>query len=147
VITAAFTPEGRVRAALRSPTRLLVLYDSECALCRRCRAWLEQEPAYVDVQFLAAGADEAQTALAPLRPWLGAELVVVSERGEVWLGAAAFLMCLWATRQYREWSYRLSDPALAPIAEKFFHMVSSRRATIGRFLGDDCPDGRCKHRR
>jgi len=136
-----------VRAALRSPTRLLVLYDSECALCRRCRAWLEHEPAYVEVAFLAADAPEARASLGPVRPWLGAELVVVSERGEVWLGPGAFLMCLWATRQYREWSYRLSGPALAPVAEKFFHMVSSRRATIGRLLADDCADGRCKHRR
>jgi predicted DCC family thiol-disulfide oxidoreductase YuxK len=146
VIT-AHSPEGRVRAALRSPSRLLVLYDSECALCRRCRAWLEQEPTFVDLRFLAANADDVQIALAPVRPWLGVELIVVSERGEVWLGAAAFLMCLWATRDYREWSYRLSGPTLAPVAERFFHALSSRRATIGRFLADDCPDGRCKHRR
>ena len=114
MIATSFSPEGRVHAALRSPTRLLVLYDADCALCRRCRRWLEQQPAYVDVEFLGAGEPDAPRELDPLRPWLGNELVVVSERGEAWLGAAAFLVCLWATREYREWSYRLSGPALAP---------------------------------
>lgn len=146
MITASFAPEGRVAAALRSPTRLLVLYDEDCALCRRCRHWLEQQATYVDVRFLAAGSDEARS-IAAVRPWLGAELVVVSERGEAWLGAAAFLVCLWATREFREWSYRLSGPALAPLAERFFHLVSTRRTTIARFLGpDECADGRCRHR-
>ena len=46
VIATSFSPEGRVAAALRSPTRLLVLYDADCALCIRCRHWLE-DPADV----------------------------------------------------------------------------------------------------
>jgi predicted DCC family thiol-disulfide oxidoreductase YuxK len=147
VIATSFSPEGRVAAALRSPTRLLVLYDANCAFCVRCRHWLETQPTYVDVRFLAAASPEAQDDLVVLRPWLGAELVVVSERGEAWLGAAGFLICLWATTEYREWSYRLSGPALAPLAERFFHLVSSRRSTINRFLGPECPDGQCRHRR
>jgi predicted DCC family thiol-disulfide oxidoreductase YuxK len=148
VIATSFSPEGRVAAALRSPTRLLVLYDADCALCVRCRHWLEQQPTYVDVKFLAAASPAARADLAEVRPWLGVELVVVSDRGEAWLGAAGFLVCLWATRDYREWSYRLSGPAFAPLAERFFHMISSRRSTISWLLGpDECADGRCKHRR
>ena len=148
MIATSFSPEGRVAAALRSPTRLLVAYDAECALCIRCRHWLETQPTYVDVTFLAAGSPEARADLAALQPWLGAELVVVSDRGEVWLGAAGFLVCLWATRDYREWSYRLSGPALAPLAERFFHMVSSRRSAISQLLGpDECVGGQCRHRR
>jgi hypothetical protein len=109
---------------------------------------MEQQPAYVDVEFLGAGEPDAPRELDPLRPWLGNELVVVSERGEAWLGAAAFLVCLWATREYREWSYRLSGPALAPLAERFFHLISSRRSTISWLIGPDaCASGECRHRR
>lgn len=149
MITAAVstTPEGRVAAALRSPSAVTVLYDADCALCIRCRHWLESQATYVDIRFLAAGSAEADERLESLRPWLGRELVVVSERGEVWIGAAAFLVCLWATREYRAWSYRLSGPAFAPLAERFLHSVSSRRRSLSRFVRQDCADGQCRHRR
>ena len=85
--------------------RFTVLYDEGCELCQRCRAFLEVEPAYVELTLLAAGSDEARLRFGTL-PWLGQELVVVAEDGRVWAGAAAFLVCLWALRDYREWSYR-----------------------------------------
>lgn len=144
------TAEGRVSAAVRSPSRLLVLYDANCAFCQRCRNWLEHESTHVTLDFLAAGSDEARRRFGTAMPWLGEELVVVSDRGEVWVGPAAFLTCLWATKRYREWSYRLSGKSLAPLAERFFAAVSSRRATIARLVGpqpDRCADGRCRHRK
>ena len=35
--------------------KLYVLYDAHCELCRRCRAWLSNEPAFVrhTAEFLA----------------------------------------------------------------------------------------------
>lgn len=147
---ATFTPEGRVSAAMRTPGALLVLYDEECELCRRCRHWLEHERSYVPIRFLGAASREATERFGDAVPWLGAELVVVSDRGDTWVGPAAFLVCLWATVRYRDWSYRLSGPAFAPMAESFFHAVSSRRRSIAKLLGppkDECVDGRCRHRR
>ncbi|HEV8324435.1 MAG TPA: hypothetical protein VG389_22645 [Myxococcota bacterium] len=32
--------------------RLTVLYDARCALCVRCRRWMEEQPAYVTLAFL-----------------------------------------------------------------------------------------------
>ena len=125
---------------------LTVVYDEQCALCRRCRHWLEMQRTLVPMNFLAAGSPEAQRLYSDL-PWLGADLVVVSGGGDAWVGPSAFLMCLWATDEYRLWSYRLSGRALAPMAERFFHVVSKQRGRIGRRLGDpQCPDGSCKHR-
>ena len=129
----------------RGPRRLTVLYDEGCPVCRRCRHWLEWQPAFVTLEFLAAGSPAARARYGAV-PWLGEELVVVSDRLEVWVGPAAFLMCLWSTRHWREWSYRLSGPLLVPLAERFFHMVSANRHRLGARLGPDCPDGRCRHR-
>ena len=113
-----------------TPTRLTVCYDEQCALCRRCRLWLEGEQVLVPLDFVAAGSDEARQRYGSV-PWLGADLVVVDdEHGDVWAGSAAFLMCLWATAEHRAWSYRLSGRALAPLAERFFHMVSANRRRI-----------------
>lgn len=133
-------------ATLETPATLTVCYDEQCALCRRCREWLEGQRTNVNVEFVAAGSAEAQERFGDV-PWLGADLVVVDECGNLWAGSAAFLMCLWATNEYRGWSYRLSRRGLAPLAERFFHFVSSNRRHIGKVVGSkDCPDGRCGHR-
>ena len=32
--------------------RLTVLYDEKCPICVRCRDWLAQEPAFVEIELL-----------------------------------------------------------------------------------------------
>lgn len=119
-------------------TRLTVLYDETCALCLRSRDWLAGQPTLVDVELMPSGSAEARRRFAGLP--LGQELVVVAQDGRAWVGPAAFLTCLWATRRYRGWSYRLSGDTFAPLAERFFDLVSKRRKDIGRWLGSgpDC---------
>jgi len=114
---------------------LTVLYDEHCAICRRCRDWLAGQRTYVVLELLAAGSPAAKKRYGAM-PWLGEELVVVSENNEVWVGPAAFITCLWATMRYREWSYRLSGPTLAPMAEDFFRAISKRRVRWSAYLSD-----------
>ena len=124
--------------------RLTVLFDPTCALCVRCRDWLSRQRAYVPMEFLPCDSPRARARYGAV-PWLGQELVVVADTGEVWAGAAAFLVALWALREYREWSYRLSAPALAPLAERFFHAISSRRHALAALLvRDECDSGVCR---
>lgn len=143
-------PSGRaereVAAAVAAPERLLVLYDADCPLCVRCRHFLEAEATYLELEFLGSASPEAIAAFGEDLPWLGKELVVVSDRGEAWIGPAAFIVALWATVHYREWSYRLSSKALAPLAVRFFNTLSSNRAAIGLRMEPPCVDGRCGHR-
>jgi len=123
---------------------LTVLYDELCPLCVRCRSWMLEQPSYLPLDFLPCGSEKAKERYGAV-PWLGAELVVVSDEGDVWVGAAAFLMCLWALTGWREWSYRLSGPTLAPLAERFFHGISSRRRALGALFGPPaCPVGGCR---
>jgi predicted DCC family thiol-disulfide oxidoreductase YuxK len=112
---------------------LTVLYDEACAMCVRCRVWLESQEPLVPLTFLACQSREAREKYGAV-PWLGAELVVVSDEGDVWAGPAAFVVCLWALRRYRGWAWRISGPALLPLAERFFHALSSRRARIAAML-------------
>jgi predicted DCC family thiol-disulfide oxidoreductase YuxK len=123
---------------------LTVLYDGACALCTRCRDWMLGQRALVPLRFVPCASPEARNRYGVV-PWLGQELVVVSDEGDVWAGPAAFLMCLWALEEWREWSHRLSGPTLAPFAERFFVALSSRRKTIAALLvPDPCPDGACR---
>lgn len=136
---------GGSQEGAATPASLAVYYDPTCELCRRCRAWLEVQPTWVPITFVAATAAEAQV-LLPQIPWLGTELVVVADDGATWIGPAAFLTCLWATRRYRGWSHRLAGPSFAPLAERFFHSISSNRGRIAAFLAsDECTDGACRH--
>lgn len=142
----SMTPEARVAAAARSPGSLLVLYDANCPICIRCRRWLETQPTFVPLSFLATDSPEASERFGPHLPWLGKELVVVSDRGEAWIGPAAFITALWATEEYRLWSYRLSGRALAPLAGAFFEQVSKRRGNLGRYFEElACSDDHCVH--
>lgn len=132
---------------VRSPRRLAVVYDDDCELCRRCSTWLRFQITYVPLDLVPVSAARQDPRYAGV-PWLGAELVVIDGRGRIWVGAAAFIVCLWATVDWREWSYRISGPAFAPLAERFFHAISSHRGRINAFLGptvDDCAVGRCAH--
>jgi predicted DCC family thiol-disulfide oxidoreductase YuxK len=127
--------------------RLTVLYDATCPLCVRCKEWLGRQPALVELELLPAQSSEARRRYGQV-PWLGEELVVVSDGGEVWAGAAAFIVALWALAEWREWSYRLSGTAFAPLAERFFRTISSRRRWLGGFLREPaCETGTCAHRK
>lgn len=140
------TIEGAARAMRGGPAlrRLTVLYDSTCALCVRCKEWMAGQSAYVELEFMAAGSEEAAARFGAV-PWLGAELVVVSDRGEVWAGPAAFLVALWALEEYREWSYRLSGDTFSTMAERFFVGLSNRRKWLASWLTHpECSNGSCR---
>ena len=132
---------------------LTVLYDGACALCLRCVDFLAASRTFVPLELLSCQSQSARDRFGAV-PWLGEELVCVSDEGEVWVGPAAFLLCLWALTDYREWSYRLSGPALAPLAERFFVALSSQRARVASLLrkpprceeGDVCHAPRSAYR-
>ncbi|WP_435015796.1 thiol-disulfide oxidoreductase DCC family protein [Tundrisphaera sp. TA3] len=115
---------------------LYVLYDPRCGLCRGARAWLERQAWLVDLHFLAAGSRQAALAFPALphgeEP---EELVVVDEAGGVYRGGSAWIMCLYALEEYREWSTVLAGPALLPFARRAFDLISKRRAWLSIFLG------------
>jgi len=126
----------------RSPRALSILYDPMCNLCRSCVRWLQHQSSYVPLSFVPCTGEEARARYGDI-PWLGDELVVVGDGGEVWAGPAAFLTCLWALEEYREWSYRLAGPAFAPLAERFFLLLSKQRRALSFFFAPKCEDGNC----
>ena len=116
--------------------RLTVLYDKNCGLCRRCRWWLAAEPAYVELDFLAAQSPDVVRRFPGLEPeGKPEELIVVSDDGGVYRGPEAFIMCLWALENYREWSEVLARPALMPLARHAFGLLSENRRSITKWLG------------
>lgn len=121
-------------------SRLTVVYDETCELCRRCRHWLSVQDLLVPMEFLAAGSPAARERYEDL-DWYKVELMVVDDTGRAWVGPAAFLMCMWATRRYRRMSHRFRSPTLAPMVESFFHGLSSNRSLVSGMLREHRCDG------
>jgi predicted DCC family thiol-disulfide oxidoreductase YuxK len=118
---------------------LMVLYDARCDLCRRIRSWLEAQPAYVRLDFVAAGSDEARRRFPDLDHAASlADLTVVSDAGDVYAGAQGWLICLWALRDYRAWALRLSTPAIMPRARWFITWISQNRWRLGAGMVPTC---------
>ena len=130
-----------------SPIRgITLVYDPECPLCVRCRHWIESQHALVNIEFLETTSKQAEVAYGQV-PWIGEEIVVIADTGEVWAGTAAFIVALWALRDWRAWSYRLSGTMLTPLVERFFMQISKNRHWLGSLLShQDCPDGHCQVR-
>lgn len=122
---------------------LTVLYDAGCELCLHSKDWLGAQASYVPLELVPCDSDDARLRFGQI-PWLGGQLVVVADDGRVWAGAAAFVMCLWALRDYREWAERISTPTLAPLAERFFRAISQERRRLGSlFSHRPCASGSC----
>jgi predicted DCC family thiol-disulfide oxidoreductase YuxK len=107
---------------------LTVLYDPQCGLCRRAQAWLLSKPKYVELVFVPVCSEEARSRYPQLNHDLTlTDLTVISDAGAVYCGPKAWLMCLWALRQYREWAIRLSSPELLPTAKRVISTISQNR--------------------
>ncbi|MEI9998105.1 MAG: DUF393 domain-containing protein [Verrucomicrobiota bacterium] len=117
--------------------RLTVLYDGECALCVRCRHWLARQPAWIALEFVPLQSPEVARRFPALVAWpqlnLREKLVVISDDGAIYQGHNAWIMCLYALRDYRDWALRLAQPALRPLARRVCQTVSHHRFAFSRF--------------
>ncbi|MEU0743671.1 DUF393 domain-containing protein [Streptomyces sp. NPDC006134] len=98
--------------------RLTVLYDAECPLCTFLRDWLVRQPQLVPLDLVPAGSAGARRRFPGLdhRATLD-EITVVGDAGQVYRGAAAWVVTLWALRAYRPLAHRLSTPSGALLAK------------------------------
>jgi len=111
---------------------LTVLYDIRCALCRRARSWLDDQAKYVPLEYVAAGSQEARRRFPNLdHDNTLVDLTVIGMNGEVYHGAKAWIMCLWALKKYRGTALRLATPELMPSARRIIAWVSRNRFRMG----------------
>jgi predicted DCC family thiol-disulfide oxidoreductase YuxK len=128
--------------------RLYVLFDQECALCQSCGRWLVRQEAFIELRVIPLQSPEISQRFPGLKEWdqldLREKLVVVSDEGAVYQGQYAWIMCLYALRDCREWSQRLAHPALLPFARRVCELVSRNRLAISRFLKEPTEELRNK---
>lgn len=115
---------------------LYVLYDEDCELCKRLKDWLLGQRCWIALGLIPSGSARAKAKFPGLDQVAGStDLVVVSDAGEVYLNNHAWIMCLYALEDYRDWALRLASPVLLPFARRAFETLSRNRATISRWIG------------
>ena len=115
--------------------RLFVLYDRDCAMCRRCRQWLGRQPAFVQMEFIplqAADLAERFPGIEQFNP--SEQLLVISDEGAVYRGASAWVICLWALKAYRSFALRMAEPILLPFARIACELLSENRYLLSRLI-------------
>lgn len=136
---------------------LTILYDAKCAMCRRIRVWLSQQPAFVPLIFVPLQDEHLKDrfpGVCKLNP--AEELIAIADTGEIWRGVNGWIMTLWALREYRNWSLRMAHPLLKPFARSICHGVSQNRLRLSHWLfghsaeaaakllaQPECKDGSC----
>ena len=115
---------------------LTVLYDAHCGICREVRAWLGAQPTYVPLRFLPLQGSHVPALFPGIERFHPERrLAVVGDGGRVWSGDGAWIMCLWALREWRPWALRLARPGWRPLARRLCALVSENRHALSRRLG------------
>ena len=114
---------------------LHVFFDSRCRMCRRFKTWLAEQTQLVKLEFTSYHLPEARRICPDLDEHSPAsELVVMADSGEIYKGAHAWIMCLWALEEYRGVSYRLAQPRWIELTRKVCHLISDHRLTLSKWL-------------
>nr|WSX50168.1 DUF393 domain-containing protein [Streptomyces sp. NBC_00974] len=117
---------------------LTVLYDANCPLCVHIRHWLLAQRWLVPLRLLPAASFEAQRRYPQLdHASTLREITVIGDRGQVWTGTDAFIVCLWALAEHRPKANWLATAAGRPFAKAAMYTASAWRAAVR----DDSHDG------
>ncbi len=113
---------------------LKLFYDPYCGLCRDFKKWVEDHPAYFPVSFVPYNSEEALKIFPRLYEYRGdEEIIALSDHG-YYQGAEAWIMTLYALKDYREIAMKFAHPAMIKKVKPFCHWVSKNRKKISSVL-------------
>ncbi|WP_328537098.1 thiol-disulfide oxidoreductase DCC family protein [Streptomyces sp. NBC_00344] len=118
---------------------LTVLYDAQCPLCVHLRHWLLRQRQLVRLELIPAASAEAMRRFPGLdhRGTLE-EMTVIGDRGQIYRGPAAWIVCLWALAEHRAKAHWLATPAGAPFIRVAMLSAAKYRDVTAPPCGDRC---------
>ncbi|MCX4818883.1 DUF393 domain-containing protein [Streptomyces sp. NBC_01142] len=112
--------------------RLTVLYDAECSLCVHLRSWLLRQRQLVPLDMVPAGSAEARRRYPRLdHTRTMREITVIGDKGQIFTGQAAWIVCLWALAEHRPKAHWLATPAGAPFVRVTMLAAAKYREATG----------------
>ncbi|MFI2373103.1 thiol-disulfide oxidoreductase DCC family protein [Streptomyces sp. NPDC018833] len=111
---------------------LTVLYDADCSLCVHLRSWLLRQSQLVPLHLVPAGSAEARRRYPQLdHARTRREITVIGDRGQIYSGQAAWIVCLWALAEHRPKAHWLATPAGAPFVRVTMLAAAKYREATG----------------
>ncbi|MFF8842523.1 thiol-disulfide oxidoreductase DCC family protein [Streptomyces sp. NPDC015127] len=112
---------------------LTVLYDADCPLCVHLRNWLLRQRPLVPLRTVPAGSAEARRRYPELdHARTLREITVIGDKGQVYTGQAAWVVCLWALADHRSKAHWLATPAGAPFVRVTMLAAAKYREAVNR---------------
>lgn len=112
--------------------KLTILYDATCGLCFQAKLWMLGQNTMLQLEFLAAASPVARQRYPQYANDDPEELIAIDDRGGVYRGTKAWLICLWALEEYRDLSFRLASPRLQPMVRRAWRAISENRKKISQ---------------
>ncbi|MER8085266.1 thiol-disulfide oxidoreductase DCC family protein [Streptomyces sp. NPDC058316] len=121
---------------------LTVLYDARCPLCLHLCQWLMKQPQLVPLDLVPAASEEARRRFPGLdHAGTLDEITAIGDRGQIYRGTSAWIVCLWALAEHRPRSHWLTTPAGRPFARATVLAAAKYRSLTAPACGDG--DGVC----
>lgn len=128
-VTTAGKPVDRGVTGVAPVRRLTVLYDTECPLCTFAHNWLAKQRQLVPLEFVPAGSQEARERYPELdHAATLTDITVIGDGGQLYRDSAAWVVCMWALREYRATAHRMATPAGMKVAKRVVLTAAKYRA-------------------
>jgi predicted DCC family thiol-disulfide oxidoreductase YuxK len=115
------------------PPAFCLLYDADCGFCTRSVRWLVGH--LPDLRTLAMQSDEAR-AWVPDQP--ADQVALVGPDGAVWLGGAAWTVCLSQIPRLALVARLMAAAPIQPLVHRTYRLIAANRRRISRLWGDTC---------
>ncbi|WP_037912531.1 thiol-disulfide oxidoreductase DCC family protein [Actinacidiphila yeochonensis] len=129
--------------AVREPAvrELTVLYDPDCRLCAFASRWLARQRQLVRLHLVPVGSAEARRRFPTLdHAAAEGEVTVVGDGGQLYRGDSAWIVCLWALADHREFSHTLTGPAGRRLARAAVLSAAKYRGSQRHHVRTAAPD-------
>lgn len=111
--------------------KLHLFYDQDSPFCRKCKNWLIRQPAFMELELLPIQARSVRMAYPEVAGHRQDDaLIVLSDTGLLYTGDDAWITVLWALHDWRDWSLRLQQPDIRPLARQFWQLIGQHPESL-----------------
>lgn len=110
-----------------------VFYDGRCGMCCTFHEWINRQPRAFPIAFIPYQAPDAERCFPGLNTLDPArEMVVRTDRGEIFRGAEAWVLCLFSCHNHQAAARRLGSPGLLPVAVRACRVLAANRHSLSK---------------
>ena len=113
--------------------RIEVFYDGRCGMCCSFHEWINQQPRAYRIEFIpyqSPMAEKVFPGIGTLDP--AREMIVKTDRGEIFRGAEAWVLCLYSCANHQATAQKLASPGLLSIAIHSCRLLAANRHSLSK---------------